>query len=423
MSQTTVQKSSSSVVQPGGLGDLMTEQSRRGWVVLAVIFIAMIPLFGGGFLSFGAFFDPLVKEFGWSHATTSLLLTIFFLAMGVSQPLVGWLLDQIEARYVMTAGALMVGAAFMLAARAKSYEPMMLAYILLGFGVGFSTLAPLSVVVANWFGEQRGLAFGIALSGTAIGGFLMVRLASHFIVGTGWRTAYVWLAICSFVVIPPILVLVRNQPSGGHRHSSAEEKLIAGLAIGEAFRSRALWLIVLAYFGYTFVVGVIIAHFIPYLIGIGVSPTSAHDAYSNIQITAFVGCLLSGYIVDRLNVRPVAVVMLVLMSLSVASLLAIRHPGVETFFVIVFGFNVAAPTAMIMLLLSEAVGLRHFGFFSGLATVAATLGDASGPIVAGHMFDVLGNYHAAFILSAASAMVGALMIAALPALRFARPRS
>ena len=412
---------SSGIVQLEALGDLMTEQSWRGWVVLAIVFLAMIPLFGGGFLSFGAFFEPLVKEFGWSHAATSLLLTIFFLAMGVGQPLVGWLLDQIEARYIMTAGALMVGAAFLLAAGAKSYEPMVAAYILLGFGVGFSTLAPMAVVVANWFGEQRGLAFGIALSGTALGGFLMVRVAGHFIVGSGWRTAYQSLAWCAFAVVLPILLLVRNQPSASHHHSdSTGGNPVEGLSVSEGLRSRALWLIVLAFYAYTFVVGVVIAHFIPYLIGIGVSPAGAHAAYSDFQVSAFFGCLLSGYVVDRLSVRPVAVVMLVLMAISVASLLAIQHAAVEAFFIVIFGLNVAAPTAMVMLLLSEAVGLRHFGFFSGMTMIAATMGDASGPIVAGRMFDILGNYHAAFILSAGAAMLGALLIAVLPAPRFAR---
>src|SRR5690349_7163558 len=40
------------------------------------------------------YFASFEKLFGWSHAQVSLLATSFSLAMGLSAPLVGWLLDR-----------------------------------------------------------------------------------------------------------------------------------------------------------------------------------------------------------------------------------------------------------------------------------------------------------------------------------------
>jgi MFS family permease len=83
-----------------------------------------------------------------------------------------------------------------------------------------------------------------------------------------------------------------------------------------------------------------------------------------------------------------------------------------------FGFTGAAPTALLMLVLAEAVGLRHFAFFSGMVSFALTLGNAIGPIVGGHLFDVSHSYSGVLELGAAVALIAALFTVVLPRLQF-----
>src|ERR1700680_5015857 len=95
--------------EPTGSGIRTRESNnsieRRGWRIVAVLFLTLV--FGsGGAGSFGVFFTPLVKEFGWSHLQTSLLFSVSALAMGAAQPLVGLMLDKIDARIVIVSGML-----------------------------------------------------------------------------------------------------------------------------------------------------------------------------------------------------------------------------------------------------------------------------------------------------------------------------
>jgi MFS family permease len=74
-----------------------------------------------------------------------------------------------------------------------------------------------------------------------------------------------------------------------------------------------------------------------------------------------------------------------------------------------------------MIMLAKAVGLRHFAFFSGMVSFASTLGNAIGPIVGGHLFDVSHSYSGALELGSVVALLAAPFTVVLPRLQFLAP--
>ena len=86
----------------------------------------------------------------------SLLPSVAALTWGILVFPVGWLLDRVEARFVMVTGAVAAGLGFILASRADSFAPMFIAYMMLGVGIAAGTIAPAAFVVANWFGPGAG---------------------------------------------------------------------------------------------------------------------------------------------------------------------------------------------------------------------------------------------------------------------------
>jgi Major Facilitator Superfamily len=79
--------------------------SRQSWIVAASLFIALFFLWGGGYNTGPIFLAALLKAFGWSHARVGMIIGALALAVGISAPVAGWLLDRIEARWVMGTGA------------------------------------------------------------------------------------------------------------------------------------------------------------------------------------------------------------------------------------------------------------------------------------------------------------------------------
>src|SRR5215469_10624344 len=186
----------------------MTQQERRGWLIVASLFVVLLLIFGGGYNTVAVFVPALLKAFPqWSRAEVALLPSMLALSAGVSVLPIGWLLDRVEARVVMVFGAIVAGSAFLIASRANSLFPMMTAYVLLGIGITAATVLPGSLVLANWFDAGRGLAMGIAISGTTVGGMVMTLVASILILGPGWGVAYIALGMPMIVVAIPLVVL------------------------------------------------------------------------------------------------------------------------------------------------------------------------------------------------------------------------
>jgi predicted MFS family arabinose efflux permease len=65
-----------------------------GWYV--VVASVLITLYTGGMIHFGftAVFEPIVEDFGWSHAQVSIASSLRGLEMGLLAPLMGFLVDR-----------------------------------------------------------------------------------------------------------------------------------------------------------------------------------------------------------------------------------------------------------------------------------------------------------------------------------------
>ncbi len=392
----------------------MTKQERQGWIIVSSLFVTLLLVFGGGYNTFGIFFTPLLKQFKWSHAEVSTMQAALSLAAGLSAPIVGWLLDRIEARVVMIAGAICSGLALIAASQAHSYEWLLGCYLLLGIGIGGATLLPCALVVANWFEARRGIAMGVAFAGTSLGGMVMTIVAGYVIAHSGWRVGYLAMGIPMIViVIPAVFFLVRTRPQseqGESIHTSAAEqaKSLPGLEVNAALRTRSFWLIGAAQFCFAFAAAGALVHLVPYLIGIGYAATMAALVMSLVFGLTSLGKLVMGTFADRVSGRTALAVNFVIGAVGFLLVLDARSTPALIAFVLLFGLTLGAPLVLVPMLITESLGLRRFGTLAGLTGIAQTLGAAIGPVVAGRLYDLTRNYAHAFLLFVAMLIVGAV---------------
>jgi MFS family permease len=379
----------------------MTEHERRGWLIVAALFVTLVLIFGGGYDTVPVFLPALLRGFpSWSRAEVSLLPSVLALSAGISVLPVGWLVDRIEARLVIIAGALLAAGSFLMASAAHSLSTMMGAYLLLGIGISAGTVLPATWVLANWFTERRGLAMGIALSGSTVGGSLMTLVAGHVFQVAGWRSAYLVLGIpMTVVVVPLVALVVRSRPPGAGPITVTEgAQLLEGFETGEAVRTRSFWMIVLANFCFAITATGSLIHLAAYLEGIGYKTSAAALVVSVIFAFAALGKVLMGYLADRLSARIALVLCFVTQAAGLSLVFGAARIGIILVFVPIYGMMIAAPLMLLPLLTAESLGIKRYGFLSGLAGLAQTFGAMLGPIVAGTIFDVTKSYTVAFDL-------------------------
>ena len=124
----------------------------------------------------GALGVQLQRELGLNAAQLGLLVSAAQLVPLAGLLVAGELLDRFDERWVVGAGAGVVGGALLAGTLAPSY--LALLGVLLVVGAGYSTVQPGgSKSVAAWFdASQRGTAMGIRQAGLPLGDALVPKL-------------------------------------------------------------------------------------------------------------------------------------------------------------------------------------------------------------------------------------------------------
>ncbi|MGO9454767.1 MAG: MFS transporter [Candidatus Binataceae bacterium] len=391
----------------------MKSDKHRGWVIVASLFITLFLIFGSGYDTSGVFFAPMLKDFGWSRTRLSSLQTAFALAIGVTGPLVGWVLDRIEARAVMAIGVVFAGTAFMLISQANSFGLLLVAYVVLGVGLAAATLLPCSVVIANWFGERRGEALGIVIAGTSFGGMVMTLVAARVVAVAGWRAGFVVLALPMFLIaLPLVLMTVSTRPPGEKAGNVSDTaSALPGLDVGQALHARSFWMIAVAQFCYSFAGAGATVHTVPYLVLMGYNAERAAQVWGITFGLASLGKPLFGYVADYLTGSKALAISLALAAFGQFLLLDGKNGPMLGGYTLIYGLTSGAPLALIPMLISQSLGLKRFGSVTGVTGIPMMAGVATGPLIAGWIFDRGYGYGAAFALFAVALGAGAVAAA------------
>jgi MFS family permease len=385
----------------------MVKRERQAWMIAVSLFIALFFLWGGGYNTAPIFLAALLKAFGWSHGRVSWITAGLSLAVGVSAPIAGWLLDRIEARIVMSAGALIAVLGMFCASRSQSFEPLLLSVIVIGIGLGASAWLPACAVIVNWFPDRRGLALGIVTAGMESGGMVMAFTVGSVIAAHGWRAGYFTLAVpILLIVVPLLLIFVRTRPAGVVQTAAERADALPGYEVREALRTRAFWMLVVAQFSFGFAIGGTYHHLVAYLEGLSYSLHSATLVVSIFLGMVAIGKPTMGALGDRIGGKNALGIGFAMIAASVFILLGARQPAMLVLWLIVIGIAGAAPAALVPMVTAETLGLKRFGTLYGWLGSVLTLGLFLGPLMIGWMTDVSGSYSMSFELCALVFMVG-----------------
>src|ERR1700726_35872 len=379
----------------------MEKQERQARIIAVSLFISLFFLWGGGYNTAPIFMAALLKTFGWSHARVSWITAGLSLAIGVSAPIAGWLLDRIEARFVMGTGALIAVLGLFCASRSNGFETLLLSVILLGIGLGASTWLAASTVIANWFPDRRGMALGIVTAGMEAGGMVMTLTVGSVIAAHGWRAGYFTVAVPGLLIVVPLLMIfVRTRPAGAVSQSVAQRADASpGYEVREALRTRAFWMLVVAQLSYGLAVGGTFHHLVAFLEGLSYSLHSATLVVSIVLGLAAVGKAAMGALGDRIGGKNALAIGFAMIAAGGFILLNARQVPMLVLWLIVVGIAGAAPVALVPMVTAETLGLKRFGTLFGWLGSVVTVGLFIGPLLVGWSLVATGSYQTPFEFS------------------------
>jgi MFS transporter, OFA family, oxalate/formate antiporter len=393
-----------------------------GWWIVSAC--SVLSLYTGGviFYGFTAFFDPLVKEFGWSYTQVSFAMSLRGLEMSFLAPLAGFLVDRYGPRKLTFWGAFAIGLGFLCLSQTQSLWMFYASFILIAFGGGGCAAVVFMRVASNWFQRKVGLAFGVLNSGLGASG-LVVPLIVYLIDTMGWRTAVIILGLGMWVIGIPLTFIIRDNPEDCGLYPDGrktEPPPVGTLGMADeggedirfldAVKHRAFLFLVLSDFLRMTAVASVVTHIVPYLSAIQIPRTKAGLIAGSITLLSISGRFGFGWLSDRLDTRNIMVVAFTMLSLGLFSLCYVQNPWVLFLFLFIFPVGLGATVVLRGAFLREYFGRRAFGRLLGLSMGAASVGGIIGPTLTGLIFDRMGSYAFAWNLFGTCSLLSVLFI-------------
>jgi len=390
-----------------------------GWVVVAVAFVTMAVGVNTR-TAFSLLFPPILAEFGWDRGQTAAAFSIGFLASIFYSPMIGMMMDRFGPRLVIPFGAVLVSAGMILATFiSQPWHLHLTLGVLVGGGTMFMSYMGHSLFLPYWFARKRGLAIGIAFSGVGVGSIILFPWLQSFIVGVGWRqSCWVMAILLLVIVLPPNLLLQRRRPEdlglvpdGDGTFGSSPTALARAdnvvdpvwaatdWTLALAVRTSRFWWLFLSYMTSLYTWYAVQVHQTKYLGEIGFVPGVAAYALGLVGLTGSVGQITLGHLSDRIGREWVWTISCLGFASCYALLFAMQWYPTPLFLYLMvatqglLGYGMASVQSAIQLELFQG---RQYGTISGVLSMAASFGAASGPWVTGVLYDRMGNYQLAF---------------------------
>jgi len=394
----------------------MTESPYR-WVIVALGGLMGCVALGAMF-SLAVFLTPMSEQSGWSRAGISFAMTINFIVMAFGSFAWGAASDRWGARVVTLCGAVLLGAALVLAGRAQSLLSFQLTYgILIGLAAS-AFFAPMIATVTGWFETRRNLAVSLVSAGMGMAPLTISPLASWLITHYGWRAAMFYIGVLAWVLLIPAALFVRRPPVAGS--AGGAEAVPVKAAPGEI--SRTLTSTPFLVLGFTFALCCMahsgpIFHVVSYAMYCGIGAMAAVSVYSVEGLAGLGGRILIGLLADRFGAKRLLVVTLAVQALAIAAYLKVNELSEFYTLAVIFGVAYGGGMPLYASIARDYFGQHIMGTVFGAATMLSSLGMALGPVAGGWVFDNFNNYAWLYIASAAVA-VGAVLLA----LMFPKPQ-
>ena len=387
----------------------MSESPYR-WVIVALGGLMGCVAIGAMF-SLAVFLAPMSAETGWTRAGISLAMTINFVVMAFGSFAWGAASDRWGARVVTSCGAVILGAALVVASRAQTLREFQITYgVLIGFAAS-SFFAPMIATVMGWFETRRNLAVSLVSAGMGMAPLTISPFASWLITHHGWRAAMFWIGIMAWVLLIPATQFVRRPPAAA---SDAAAPPVKGdkSEVGRALTSPQFLVL-----GFTFMLCCMahsgpIFHVVSYAMYCGLGPMAAVSVYSVEGLAGLGGRVVVGLLADRFGAKRVLIVTLVTQAVAIAAYLRVNQLAEFYTLAVIFGVAYGGGMPLYASLARDYFGQHIMGTVFGAATMLSSLGMALGPVAGGWVFDTFHNYAWLYIASAAVA-VGAVLLATL----------
>jgi len=397
----------------------LTTHRAYPWLVLAAGTMAVFSALGLARFGYSVLLPPMQSGLGLDNSQAGVLASANLIGYLVMALAGGALASHFGARIVVSSGLVVIGIGMIMTGFSEDFTAAALWRAVTGIGSGAANIAVMGMW-ATWFPPaKRGLASGIAVTGSAFAmigtGSLVPPLLARS-GANGWQFCWHIFGGLSLTIALICWLIIRNKkstpaidlssPYGGAIVTPADRQ--SG-SWHDIFRSKAAWHLGLVYVAFGFSYIIFMTFFVKHLMAAGgYSKAAAGNLFMLMGWANLLISFLWGSLSDRIG-RANTLVMVYLIHTVAFALFGLAHtPLFFTLAAVLFGMTAFSIPAIMAATCGDIFGSRMASVAIGFVTLLFGVGQVAGPAIAGFMADRSGSFTSAYLLAAAVALTGAI---------------
>lgn len=381
-----------------------------GWIILP------ISTLGAFFTSPGqtymvSVFNPYLREtlnLSLSQLTGAYMFGTVLASL--PQSYVGYWADRLGIRKMLFLIISLFALACVFMSQVTSLPMLFLAFFFLRM-LGQGALELLSVnMLPMWFRNTLGTISGIKnvavnlmIAAVPIGILALIKQV-------GWQTTYILAGLGVFAVLMPVAIFFYiNRPEeigqvlDGTSQEVQDQPVEAdGLRVKEltlkiAMRTRAYWILTLAWFAWAAIATAITFNLLPIFTAKGLTEEQAAASFMILMLVSAVFQIVGGVIADRVQLRWMAFGALALYGIAVVALIFVPGGWVVLVYTLILGLAQGLFGGLGNTVWVRYFGREHLGKIRGSVWTAAVAGSSIGPFLMGVSFDQTGEFYSSLL--------------------------
>jgi len=334
-----------------------------------------------------------------------LLIGVYDFAELFAKPLAGFIADRRGMKLTLLVGLaiFILGSLLFLA-----ISPSLLLVVRFIQGVGAAALSTVSIaLVASYFVEGRGRAFGIYNAVKGAGYVVAPTLGGWLVHGYGFAAIFVVSAAVGTLALLLSLAL----PSDRAGEADLDDDDLSPRQLLAVFAAPRLLPIYAVIVINMFLVGILFGFLPVYLYAIGYTPIQSGAVVSLATLSYLLVQPLAGALADRVNIRRTVLAGLLLAALAIGTVTF--STGLPLLVIVALaGLGVGTVWTNSDALVSKLADPSRMGVSIGAAQSFKELGDMIGPLLIGALTQFLG-VRAGFVICGVLALLFVLVLAAV----------
>ena len=385
------------------------QQPAYRWVIVSASALILAIAMGAIVNGLSAFIVPMQAEFGWQRGQVALINFAGIMGLAFGGLVMGPLADRKGTRPVVMFGVTVLGLCYIAASMMESLWQFYLLFFVAGFFGAGAIFPPVMAAVGNWFLVGAGMAIGIASAGQALGQGGVPFVSSFLIQSYGASAAFGVTGVFMLITLIPLSLLLRQPPdTGGTQGTAIPAEETTALPTNTVIATLCVAIILCCT-----CMSVPLMHLVPLIQDRGFSAQQAGSVIFVMLLVAILGRLAFGRLADMIGALPAYMTATAWMTLMVSGFLFIDSLRGFYIYAVIYGFGYAGVMTGVLVTIRVLIPPSRRAAAFGIVSMFGWFGHAIGGYLGGALYDLVGNYTAAYAVAAMAGVLNLIVVSGL----------